>query len=249
MNNRSKCSHSWMSAAFAGAIVLAAVAPLAAQVKPEQAARMVLDSAHRAYNEKNYSFAADRFREFLGKYGNHKEANAARYGLALCLIEGPKKDYNGAIQQLQPLAGDKNLPEHPFVLYYLGLSQRGLGTQALAQALAKPAEANQQRNTAQQRFEEASKQFAAAVTAFTARIPKTDTPPKETPIELEWAARRAAIRPKCCCVCTKPRKRKPSRRRSCATSRFVRAAIGVSACTITVSPASFSKTTSPPVAR
>ncbi len=93
---------------------------------------MLLGSARRAYNEKNYPFAAERFREFLSKYGNHKEANSARYGLALCLIDGPSKDYNAAIQQLQPLAGDKNLSEHPFVLYYLGLSQRGLGTQALA---------------------------------------------------------------------------------------------------------------------
>ncbi|MGH7173975.1 MAG: tetratricopeptide repeat protein, partial [Gemmataceae bacterium] len=73
--------------------------------------------------------------------------------------------------------------------YYLGLSQRGLGTKALAQALAKPREANQHRNTARQRFEEANKHFAAAVAAFTARIPKTANAPKETPIELEWAAR------------------------------------------------------------
>jgi len=189
MNNRSKSYRALIRALLAVLFGLLAAAPLTAQVKPEQAAAMLLGSARRAYNEKNYPFAAERFREFLNKYGNHKEANAARYGLALCLIDGPSKDYNGAIQQLQPLAGDKNLPEHPFVVYYLGLSQRGLGTQALALALAKPQEANQQRNTAQQRFEEASKQFAAAVTAFTERIPKSDPPPKETPIESEWAAR------------------------------------------------------------
>ncbi|MGH7226778.1 MAG: tetratricopeptide repeat protein, partial [Gemmataceae bacterium] len=163
-------------------------APLYAQSTPKQA-DLLLGSARRAYNEKNFTFAADRFREFLAKHGNHKEANAARYGLALCLLDGPAKDYNGAIQQLQPLANNKDWPEHPFVLYYLGLAQRGLGTQALAQASAKPREANQHRNTAQQRFEEASKNFAAAMTAFAARIPKSDKPPKETPIELEWAAR------------------------------------------------------------
>ncbi|HEY7153201.1 MAG TPA: tetratricopeptide repeat protein [Gemmataceae bacterium] len=178
-----------VSAALVVAFVLLGVLPLAAQAPADQAADMLLGSARRAYNDKNYPFAADRFREFLKKYGGHKEANAARYGLALCLIDGPTKDYNAALQQLQPLAGDKNLPEHPFVLYYLGLSQRGLGAQALAQAAAKPNEANQQRNTAQQRFDEASKNFAAAVTAFTARIPKMDEPPKETPIEVEWAAR------------------------------------------------------------
>jgi TolA-binding protein len=189
MNNRSKRSYVWISSFLAASLVVLSGAPLAAQVKPEQAADMLLGSARRGYNEKNYTFAADRFREFLGKYGNHKEANAARYGLALCLIDGPTKDYNGAIQQLQPLAGNKDLPEHPFILYYLGLSQRGLGTQALAQAFAKPQEANQHRTTAQQRFEEAGQQFAAAVAAFTERIPKAGPPPKETPIELEWAAR------------------------------------------------------------
>jgi TolA-binding protein len=161
---------------------------LSAQTPP-QAADMLLGSARRAYNEKNYPFAAERFREYLAKFGGHKEANAARYGLALCLIEGPTKDYNGAIQQLQPLVNNKEMPEYPFVLYYLGLSQRGLGTQALAQASAKPQEANHHRGIAQQRFEEASKQFAAATSAFGERIPKTDKPPKEAPLELEWAAR------------------------------------------------------------
>lgn len=156
---------------------------------PPQAADMLLGSARRAYNEKNYPFATDRFREFLAKFGGHKEANAARYGLALCLIEGPTKDFNGAIQQLQPLVNNKEMPEYPFVLYYLGLSQRGLGTQALAQASAKPQEANHHRGIAQQRFEEASKQFASAAGAFSERIPKTDKPPKEAPLELEWAAR------------------------------------------------------------
>ncbi|HTU17125.1 MAG TPA: tetratricopeptide repeat protein [Gemmataceae bacterium] len=169
-------------------IVFSGAAPLAAQNKP-QPADMLLSSARRAYNEKNYSFAADRFREFLNKFGGHKEANAARYGLALCSIDGPAKDYNGAIQQLQPLVNQKDLPEHPFVLYYLGLAQRGLGTQALGQALAKPQEANQHRTTAKQRFEEASKHFASAATAFTARIPKAEAAPKKTLIELEWEAR------------------------------------------------------------
>ena len=161
----------------------------AAQLPQEQAAAMLLGSARRAYNEKNYAFAAERFREFLSKYAGHKEANAARYGLALCLLNGPAKDYHGALQQLQPLAGDRAFPEHPYVLYYLGLSQRGLGVQERAQVVAKPQEANPHRDAARQRFEEASKQFAAAATAFSERIPKAEPALKETPIELEWAAR------------------------------------------------------------
>ncbi len=184
MKNSKRCFSSLVIAVL---LALIGASWLAAQATP-QAADMLLGSARRAYNEKNYAFAAERFREFLNKFGNHKEANAARYGLALCLIDGPAKDYNGAIQQLQPLI-KKDLPEHPFVLYYLGLSQRALGTQALAQVRAKPQETNQQRNAARQRFEEASKHFAAALTAFAERIPKTDKPAKETPIEREWAVR------------------------------------------------------------
>ena len=171
------------------AVVLASVAQatLAAQAPPVE--EMLLGSARRAYNEKNYPFATERFREFLAKYGGHKEANSARYGLALCLIEGPAKDYNGALQNLQPLAGIKDLPEHPFVLYYLGLSQRGVGKQSLVQAAAKPSEANQHQNAARQLFEEAEKHFAASADAFTARLPKSVKPPTETPMEVDWAMR------------------------------------------------------------
>jgi TolA-binding protein len=166
--------------------------PTALSAEPsaaEQAANRILDSARRAYNEKNYSFAAERFREFLAHNGKHKEANSARYGLALCLLEGPNRDYNAVLQQLQPLAADKNFREYPFVLYYLALAERGLGTKSLVEAVAKPPEANHHRVLAQQRFEKASKDFAAAEAAFQARTPKTDPPSKELPLETEWAAR------------------------------------------------------------
>src|SRR5262249_32306458 len=64
-------------------------AALQAQMTPEQAAAMVLASAKKAYNEKNYPFAVTRFREYLGKYGGNKEAPSARYGLALALLASP----------------------------------------------------------------------------------------------------------------------------------------------------------------
>src|SRR5437879_13056505 len=50
------------------------------QLTPDQQADMLLSSARRAYNEKNYPFAATRFREFLSKFGNHNEVNSSRYG-------------------------------------------------------------------------------------------------------------------------------------------------------------------------
>jgi TolA-binding protein len=176
---------------FAALAALAlALGSARAQVAADQAADMLLTSARRAYNEKNYPFAAQRFKEFLDKYGNHKEAASARYGLALALLDGPERDYQRALDTLQPLAGAREFGDHAFVLYYLGTAQRGLGVRELAQAEAKPQEAPQRRNAAQGRFEEASKHYAAAVAAFTARV-KDPVPAdaKELPLDLEWAAR------------------------------------------------------------
>lgn len=170
-----------------GLTLFIAAAPAAAQMTPEQAAQMLLDSARRAYNEKNYSFARDRFHEFLQKHGGHKEANAAKYGLALCQIDGREKDYPAAVEQLQSIAAAKEMPEHPFVLYYLGLARRGIGVKELEQALAKPQEAAGRRNAAAQQFAQAEQQFAAAAAVFTAKIKTTDA--KAPPLELEWAAR------------------------------------------------------------
>src|SRR5205085_9573670 len=77
----------------------------AAQLTPDQQADMLLDAAKRAYNEKKYPFAATKFQEFITKYGNHKDLPAARYGLALALVDGPDKDYQKAWENLQPLMG------------------------------------------------------------------------------------------------------------------------------------------------
>ena len=125
----------------AGILFLSLVNSVPAQTPADKAADMLLNSARLAYNQKNYPFAADRFREFLSKYGQHKEIPSARYGLALCLVEGPAKDYTAAVEQLQQLATNKEFAEYPYVLYYLALSQRGLGVREQAAAVAKPSEA------------------------------------------------------------------------------------------------------------
>jgi TolA-binding protein len=190
INSRTKCQGKRTRFAVALATFALILGSSSAQVAPDQAADMLLTSARRAYNEKNYTFAAQRFKEFLDKFGNHKEAPSARYGLALSLLDGPERDYQRALEALQPLAGAKEFPDYPSVLYYLGTAQRGLGVRELAQAEAKPQEAPQRRAAANGRFEEASKQFAAAVAAFAARV-KDPVPAdaKELPVDLEWAAR------------------------------------------------------------
>ena len=88
----------------------------------DQAAEMLLTAARKAYNEQNYPFAAAKFTEFVQKFGGHPQANAARYGLALCQIDGPEHNFEKAIESLNPLAGNAALPEHPYAVH-LGLAQ------------------------------------------------------------------------------------------------------------------------------
>src|SRR5205814_10056281 len=66
------------------------------------------------------------------------------------------KNYTEAVQNLQPLAGQKENKEYPFIVYYLGLSKRGLGIGELAQAAAKPQEAVQRKQAAQNHFTQRS---------------------------------------------------------------------------------------------
>lgn len=186
---RFRCRSLVRFALLAGGLWLLAAQLLAQQVTPEQAAELILNSAKKAYNEKAYPVAVARFREYLTKYAGNKDAPAARYGLALSLLEGSDKDYQGALEQLGTLAGAKDFPDHPFVLYYLGVSHRGLGVKELAQIPAKPQEAPQRRAAAAQRFTDAGNQFAAATGAFAARAKEPPPDAVVLPIELEWSAR------------------------------------------------------------
>src|SRR5207253_2171535 len=65
-------------AALVVMIVLANPVSLSAQITPDQQADMLLNSARKGYNEKNFAFAQTKFRDFLAKFGNHKDAPAAR---------------------------------------------------------------------------------------------------------------------------------------------------------------------------
>ena len=69
-------------------LALSAVAPVLGQT-PDQVAETLLSSARKGYNEKQFSFAQARFKEFLQKFGGHKDASAARYGLGLAILDGP----------------------------------------------------------------------------------------------------------------------------------------------------------------
>jgi tetratricopeptide (TPR) repeat protein len=168
------------------------VLPLPAQqpLTPEQAAGIMLDTARRAHNEGKHDFAAERFRDFLKQYGNHKEAPAAQYGLGLCLLEKPQRDFAGAIAALQTVVGVGDFPDRALAFHYLGTAQRGLGYQALEQAAAKPNEAANFRNQAAQYFDQASKSFASAADVFAARLQVQPGPAATSDLPLaEWRAR------------------------------------------------------------
>ena len=107
------------------------------QVTPEKAADMLLTAGRKAYNEQNYPFAAAKFQEYLQKFGGNPNANAARYGLGLCLIDGPERNFEKAIEPLSALAGATTSPDHPYALYYLGVANRGAGINDLMVAATK----------------------------------------------------------------------------------------------------------------
>jgi TolA-binding protein len=158
-----------------------------AQVPPDQQADMILTSARKAHNDGNSPFAIQRYAEFLQKFGGHPQANAARYQLALAHLDSPDRNYDKALEALGPLLGNTGLPEHPFALYHAGLCLRGQGLRELDGALAKPNEAAQFKQRADPKFNEAASRFAAALAAFTAKLPKE---PGDKPApELDWAAR------------------------------------------------------------
>jgi TolA-binding protein len=169
---------------------LALAAPAQAQLTPDQMAEVLLNSARKAYNEKNYPFAAGKFREFVAKYGNHKDAPAARYGLALVDVEGFDKNYNEARDLLQNVVAIKDFADRPSALYYLGLAIRGQGLGELQQAVGKsPQEAQNRRNVAAQRFGEAANYFKQALDLFDKQWMEKEPPKGADLPAVQWAAR------------------------------------------------------------
>ena len=96
-------------------------------LKPEELAAQIINAANKAYNEKQFPFATERYREYLKTYSNQKDVTLARYGLALCLLEAPQKDFKVAIETLNPVVGVQEFADRPLALYYLALAYRGLG--------------------------------------------------------------------------------------------------------------------------
>jgi len=125
-------------------------------------AEQLLQVARKAYAEGNAAFAADRFREYLQKFGGHKDASQARYGLGLALLELPEPDYAKAFEALQSVAQESSFPQRGPALYYAGVARRGFGQKELLPGLRNPAELAQRQQAALPHFQEAARFFAQA---------------------------------------------------------------------------------------
>jgi cellulose synthase operon protein C len=174
----------------AAAVALAALV-LPALAADDKAAEQLLTSARQAFDQKNFPAALERYRDFLAKFADHKDAPAARLGLALALFEQPEPDFAAAVDQLQMIAGKKDFADYPAVLYHLGVAQRGLGAKDRAKAgPLPPQQADPLNAQAKQRFQEAAKQFAAAAQAWSERARNADA--KDMSPEYEWVVRARA---------------------------------------------------------
>lgn len=162
--------------------------PAQPQPQPPDMAELLISSAKRAFNEKNYPFASDRFKEFLQKFGGHPQAQAARHGLGICLMVGPQRDYPKAIENLTAPASDGNFIDRPATCYYLGLANRNDGLAQLRLAASNPAAGGPARDRAKQRFEQAARWFGEGANAFAKRV-KEDPQGDVLPADLEWVAR------------------------------------------------------------
>src|SRR5439155_20320355 len=132
-----------------------AALPFSAQPTPDEQAQQLLTAGRKAYNDANPTFAAEKFREFLQKFGGHSDANAARFGLGLALLDLPERDYAKALESLGPPANESSFPDRPLALYYLAASHRGLGLKELDQGVQKPNEMPQRQQAASGRFADA----------------------------------------------------------------------------------------------
>ncbi|QJW95946.1 tetratricopeptide repeat protein [Frigoriglobus tundricola] len=150
-----------------------------AQPTPDQQAEALLNAGRKAYNEGHPQFAAERFTELLAKFGGSKDANAARYGLGLALLDLSDRNFQKALEAFGPPAGDAKFPDRALALYYAGVCQRGLGHKDLAEGAAHSNEMPQRTQAANGKFTEAAKLFTRAREAFE----------KKSPPDTEWAAR------------------------------------------------------------
>jgi cellulose synthase operon protein C len=161
----------------------------AKQLDKDKAARMVLDSARRAYSSGQFDTAAQRFAEFLSKYSTHTEAPSASYGLGLSQLKRrTHASITAAVTAFRKASGPMDYANRPLAIYYLGVSLRDLASSTLTQKLTSGSD--YRASNAKQYREEAARHFAGAADAFIARSKKAA--PTSAPAvhpDIIWATR------------------------------------------------------------
>lgn len=150
------------AATLAASVVALAAAPAQNPMPPDKQAEVALTAGRKAYADGNLPAAAERFREVVAKFGNTPQANHARYGLGLCLVHGQPQDLPKAVEALTPPANDGGFPDRAKALYQLAACHRALGVAELAKPANNPAEAEQRKQAARPRFEQALNAFNTA---------------------------------------------------------------------------------------
>ncbi len=160
-----------------------------AQLTPDQQAEMMLNSANKAASEKNYPFAIQRYREFLQKFGNHKEAGAARFSLGSAMLEMPEKNYQEIRDHFQAAATNKDFPDQGLAQFFLALTTRAQGLNEIVLADQRPNEAAQRRPQAMQRFNEALGFYNIALKTLAKKAVEKPGVGVDLSSHQEWVAR------------------------------------------------------------
>jgi cellulose synthase operon protein C len=140
--------------------------PVAGQVAAQapSEAEKLLARAQDAYAQKNYAAVTQRFRELVTQHGKTPSGPAAKFGLAVCLIEGHDKQYTEALRLLESI--DDKAFHGPQVSYFQAAAERGLATESLAQAAAKPKDAAKLQDVASRHWTRAAQLFGEARDGF-----------------------------------------------------------------------------------
>ena len=108
----------------------------------------------------------------------------------MALLEVPDKNFTDIIPAFQQAAGAADFIDRPLAAYHLAYAHRLMGNAEYALAMARPNEMPQHLQVASQRFDDAAREFTAAIPLLAAQAkahaPAADSVPSA---EAEWLNR------------------------------------------------------------